>query len=172
MPGKDGSQDVVLAVERSYEVDEGSPTRIPDATEEDDPALEEMRQQIMKTKEQYQVLLDTGKIKDERRIQSIKSMIKGLNKQLRELTTEWDFEAEIVKEISVFPPVGVSDFDREVWTVHNEVRKNPKCIVPELEEMLTRFNGLTLKSYGDEATLLKTEEGANAVRDAINFLKT
>ena len=85
---------------------------------------------------------------------------------------EYTAEAEIVKEITVFPPVGVSDFDREVWTVHNEVRKNPKSIVPELEEMLTRFNGLTLKSYGDEATLLTTEEGANAVREAINFLKT
>ena len=78
-----GSTDIVIAVERSFELDDDSPApRLNlNSFDEDEETMQEMRSQITRTKTQYQVLLDSGKIKDQRRIQSIKTMIAGLNKQ-------------------------------------------------------------------------------------------
>jgi hypothetical protein len=44
----------------------------------EDDALAETRNQLTKTKTQYEKLLDSGKIKDDRRIASFKQYIKGL----------------------------------------------------------------------------------------------
>ena len=34
-----------------------------------------------------------------------------------------------------------SQIDKEVFEWHNNVRTNPTCIIPHLEEYITRFDG-------------------------------
>ena len=52
----------------------------------------------------------------------------------------------------------------------NDIRKNPKSIIPKLQAMLPKFKG---KAYWTAPDFyIKTEEGSAAVREAINYLKT
>ncbi len=52
----------------------------------------------------------------------------------------------------------------------NDIRKNPKSIIPTLQAMLPKFKG---KAYWTAPDFyIKTEEGSAAVREAINYLKT
>ena len=61
-------------------------------------------------------------------------------------------------------------FDLEVHKWQNEMRTNPKSFIPDLEEMLPRFNGNMYTRPGDPV-LLSTNEGAAAVQELIDFLK-
>ena len=67
------------------------------------------------------------------------------------------------------PPVGTPNIDRECWEVHNLVRQNPKSLIPDLEEMLTRFKGKFITD--NDGIRIQTKEGPKAVQEAIDFLK-
>jgi len=66
------------------------------------------------------------------------------------------------------PGDGVSDLDKAIFELHNDLRKNPKGFVPELEAMLELFDGNLLKREGK--VTLRTKEGMEAVKEAIQFL--
>jgi len=65
----------------------------------------------------------------------------------------------------------VSELDKGVWEAHNQVRTDPKNLVPDLEEMLTRFNGNVLQPKTGNCGL-RTNEGPAAVQEAIEFLNS
>lgn len=44
-------------------------------------------------------------------------------------------------------------FDLEVFRLHNEMRTNPKSFIPDLEEMIPRFNG-NMYTRPDDPVLL------------------
>lgn len=52
--------------------------------------------------------------------------------------------------------------------MHNNIRENPKSLIPDLEEMLKCFDGPLLKRDGK--VTLRTKEGDNAVKEAIEYL--
>ena len=66
------------------------------------------------------------------------------------------------------PGTGVSEMDKQIFEIHNNIRKNPKSLVKDLEEMLTKFDGLLLKR--DAKVTLRTKEGEAAVKEAIEYL--
>mgnify|MGYP006118858719 CR=1 FL=1 len=69
------------------------------------------------------------------------------------------------------PDASVPQLDREVFIAHNEVRTNPHSMISDLEAQLPNFNGNILKN--DETNVhLRTNEGAAAVQECIDFLKT
>lgn len=53
----------------------------------------------------------------------------------------------------------------------NEMRTNPKSFIPDLEEMLPRFNG-NMYTRPNDPVLLSTNEGAAVVQELIEYLKT
>jgi uncharacterized protein YkwD len=59
--------------------------------------------------------------------------------------------------------------DREIFELHNELRKDPKVLVADLEEMKTKFDGMLLKR--PSMVTLRTKEGVDAVNEAIKFLQ-
>ena len=63
-----------------------------------------------------------------------------------------------------------ADFDRKVFDYENEVRKNPKMLIPKLKAMLPKFTGKTYKEPGSNMNW-RTNEGAPAVQEAIDFLQ-
>lgn len=63
--------------------------------------------------------------------------MEGIDEQLAELTQ--DIEDEETTKVNPFD--GISQMDIDCFNFHNEVRKNPKCFIPELEKMVTKFNG-------------------------------
>ncbi len=67
------------------------------------------------------------------------------------------------------PPSSTPDIDKECFTLLNQIRANPLCIVPALEAELLEFTGKikVLKN----GTRLQTNEGPSAVQEAIAFLK-
>ena len=67
------------------------------------------------------------------------------------------------------PDSSVSQLDKEIWEWHNRVRKDPKCLKPDLEALLEKFDGMLLKRQGK--VTLRTKEGAEAVQTAIQFLE-
>ena len=67
------------------------------------------------------------------------------------------------------PGPKISDMDREIFELHNELRKDPKVLIPDLEEMKTKFDGMLLKRPGK--VTLRTKEGVEAVNEAIKFLE-
>jgi len=62
-------------------------------------------------------------------------------------------------------------FDLEVFRQHNELRTNPQSFIPDLEEMIPRFNG-NMYTRPNDPVLLQTNEGPAAVQDLIDYLKT
>jgi hypothetical protein len=66
------------------------------------------------------------------------------------------------------PQTEVGDKDRQVFELINRVRVDPQIVIPHLEAMRQRFDGLLFKQ--PNKTTLKTVEGVNSVRDAIAFL--
>lgn len=68
------------------------------------------------------------------------------------------------------PDANVPQLDRETWKAHNDVRTNPQSMIPDLEAQLDKFDGNLLKN--EETNVhLRTNEGAAAVQELINFLK-
>lgn len=49
------------------------------------------------------------------------------------------------------------------------MRTNPKSFIPDLEEMLPRFNG-NMYTRPNDPVLLATQEGAAAVQELIDYL--
>ena len=75
-------------------------------------------------------------------------------------------------ESSSFSKFGVPQFDIDVHKWQNEMRTKPASFIPELEEMLPRFNGNLYEYPNDPGKLLATQEGATAVQELIDYLKT
>lgn len=67
------------------------------------------------------------------------------------------------------PGKNVSNVDRQIFELHNECRKNPKHLIKDLEEMCKQFDGMLLKREGK--VTLRTKEGIDAVKEAIDFCK-
>lgn len=70
---------------------------------------------------------------------------------------------------SKVPGPNVDEIDKKVWALHNEIRQNPKVLIPDLQHMLEQFDGMLLKRQGK--VTLRTKEGKDAVQEAIDFLK-
>ena len=68
------------------------------------------------------------------------------------------------------PGDGVEIIDREIFELHNNLRQNPMLIIPDLEALVEQFDGMLLKRPGKPT--LRTKEGADAVKEAIEYLKT
>ena len=73
------------------------------------------------------------------------------------------------KNMENLPGGDVGTVDRQVFELHNNLRKDPKVLIPDLEAMLNKFDGFLLKRDGQ--VTLRTKEGADAVKEAIEFLK-
>ena len=67
------------------------------------------------------------------------------------------------------PGPTITDMDREIFELHNQLRQDPKVLIEPLNEMLGQFDGMLLKRPGK--VTLRTKEGADAVNEAIEFLK-
>ena len=67
------------------------------------------------------------------------------------------------------PGPKVSAVDKEIFELHNEIRKNPTHLIKALEEMGQCFDGVLLKRPGK--VTLKTKEGIEAINEAIEYLK-
>ena len=67
------------------------------------------------------------------------------------------------------PGPTITDMDREIFEHHNQLRQDPKVLIEPLNEMLGQFDGMLLKRPGK--VTLRTKEGADAVNEAIEFLK-
>lgn len=67
------------------------------------------------------------------------------------------------------PGYGVQQIDKDIFELHNNLRKNPQLLVEDLEAMLEQFDGMLLKRPGK--VTLRTKEGKDAVNEAIKFLK-
>ena len=59
--------------------------------------------------------------------------------------------------------------DRQIWELINKARTNPSEMIPHLQQMESRFEGFLMKQPGK--TTLRTKEGVQAVKEAINFLR-
>ena len=77
-----------------------------------------------------------------------------------------DNEGQVTKE----PDAAVAEIDKEIFALHNQIRQDPKSIVPDLEQMLDSFeNEVFLIRDGGRAKI-KTKEGAKAVQEAIEAM--
>ncbi len=66
------------------------------------------------------------------------------------------------------PGADVKEIDKNIFAMHNNLRENPKSLIPDLQEMLNNFDGMLLKREGK--VTLRTKEGENAVKEAIEYL--
>ena len=60
--------------------------------------------------------------------------------------------------------------EEELFKLHNEIRKNPQSFIPKLKSVLTCFKNKIYHIPGEEP--IQTFEGDEAVKEAIQFLKT
>ena len=67
------------------------------------------------------------------------------------------------------PGASISEIDKQIFELHNNMRKDAKMLIPDLEDMIKKFDGLLLKRSGK--VTLRTKEGVNAVNEAIEFLR-
>lgn len=67
------------------------------------------------------------------------------------------------------PGAQVNEIDKKLWSLHNDVRKDPKLFIPDLQQMLEQFDSMLLKRQGK--VTLRTKEGKDAVNEAIEYLK-
>ena len=61
-------------------------------------------------------------------------------------------------------------FAKDIFTLQNKVRTNPKSFINHLEKCLGRFQGNLLYSP-DKKSFIETKEGAFAYVEAIEFLR-
>ncbi len=66
--------------------------------------------------------------------------------------------------------INYSQIEKQVFELINKIRENPGLPITELEEMLQKFDGKEYKITGTNTRII-TEEGQDAVLDAIEFLK-
>lgn len=67
------------------------------------------------------------------------------------------------------PGPTITDMDKEIFELHNNLRQDPTKLIEALQEMLGQFDGMLLKRPGK--VTLRTKEGADAVKEAIEFLE-
>lgn len=67
------------------------------------------------------------------------------------------------------PGKNVQEVDKQIFELHNGLRKNPKLLIKDLEEMSQQFDGMLLKREGK--VTLRTKEGIDAVNEAIEFCR-
>jgi len=72
-------------------------------------------------------------------------------------------------EVPNIPGNDVKEIDRAVFKLHNDLRENPKMLLPDLEEMTKQFDGMLMKREGK--VTLRTKEGVDAVKELIEYLK-
>jgi len=58
--------------------------------------------------------------------------------------------------------------DKEIYSLLNKTRADPKSFIPHLQKLIECFDGEVLKREGK--TNLRTNEGPKAVREAIEYL--
>ena len=63
----------------------------------------------------------------------------------------------------------MAQIDRETWEWHNIVRTNPQSIIPDLEERLSRIDGLLL--HRPDQCDIMTFEGKVPIEELIAFLR-
>ena len=78
-------------------------------------------------------------------------------------------EKLLVKSKMNTPGASISEIDKQIFELHNNMRKDAKMLIPDLEDMIKKFDGLLLKRPGK--VTLRTKEGVNAVNEAIEFLR-
>ena len=59
---------------------------------------------------------------------------------------------------------------KEIFKVHNALRKNPQSFIEKLKESKKHFRDLVYHKPGEDP--IQTYEGISAIDDEINFLKT
>jgi uncharacterized protein YkwD len=59
--------------------------------------------------------------------------------------------------------------DRQLFELVNQARQRPQDLIPHLQSMEQRFDGLMYKQQGQ--TTVRSKEGVNAVREAIQYLR-
>jgi len=64
---------------------------------------------------------------------------------------------------------GLRKIDKEIFTLVNQVRQDPKSFVPQIEKVLAQLDGDVIRREGK--TNIRTNEGAKAVKEAIEYLK-
>ena len=62
----------------------------------------------------------------------------------------------------------VPKLDQEIFQQLNKLRADPRSFIPSLQTLITKFEGDVLKREGK--TNLRTNEGVNAVKEAIEYL--
>lgn len=63
----------------------------------------------------------------------------------------------------------VPKLDKEIFSMINKVREDPKSFIPQLEKLLLQLDGDVIRREGK--TNIRTNEGAKAVREAIDYLQ-
>ena len=66
--------------------------------------------------------------------------------------------------------IDYENIENELFTLHNEIRKNPQSFIPKLKSVLPCFKNKIYHIPGEEP--IQTYEGDEAVHEAIQFLKT
>ena len=59
--------------------------------------------------------------------------------------------------------------EKEIFQIHNQIRKNPQSFIPKLKESLNHFREKIYHKPGEDP--MQTYEGPEAIEEAINFLK-
>ena len=62
------------------------------------------------------------------------------------------------------PDHSVQEMDRQIFDLVNQVRQRPQDMIPHLQQMEQRFDGMMYKQQGK--TTVRTKEGVQAVREA------
>ena len=66
--------------------------------------------------------------------------------------------------------IDYEQLENDLFKLHNEVRQNPQSFIPKLKSVLTCFKNKIYHIPGEEP--IQTFEGSQAVKEAIQFLKT
>ena len=59
--------------------------------------------------------------------------------------------------------------EKEIFQIHNQIRKNPQCFIPKLKESLNHLREKIYHKPGEDP--IQTYEGREAIEEAITFLK-
>ena len=62
------------------------------------------------------------------------------------------------------------ELEKEIFYIHNDLRQNPQSFIPKLKDCLKYFSNKIYHPPGEDP--IQTYEGADAIDEAIQFLKT
>ena len=66
--------------------------------------------------------------------------------------------------------IDFEELEKQIYQIHNQIRKNPQSFIPKLKSVLTCFKNKIYHIPGEDP--IQTFEGDEAVKEAIQFLKT